>query len=122
MTDTQNTITTSVAFEDFLKAKADGLTRRALRNYREVLDLLVEFLDDNGIETITEGPAGAAGIAEILELVDEFNDDYLVSTINAERDFLRTAGQVSRDLSRWLKNLTSTRRVARAAPVARAQA
>ena len=104
MTDTLKIITVHDAFEDFLRAKGDGLTPRALRNYREVLDLFAEFLDERGLGSFSPGPSSAAHIEEILDLVDEFNDDYLVGTIQAERDFLRTAGLVSRDLSRWLRN------------------
>jgi hypothetical protein len=104
MTDTLKIITVNDAFEDFLRVKGDGLTRRAHRNYREVLDLFAEFLDDRGLGSFSQGPSSAAHIEEILDLVDEFNDEYLVGTIQAERDFLRTAGLVTRDLSRWLRN------------------
>ncbi len=104
MTDTLKIITVSDAFDDFLRVKGEGLTRRAQRNYREVLDLFAEFLDERGLGSFSRGPSSAAHIEEILDLVDEFNEEYLVGTIQAERDFIRTAGLVSRDLSRWLRN------------------
>ena len=109
MTTTLNIITVTDAFEDFLKAKGNGLTPRTRRNYRDVLDLFAEFLDERGLGSFSQGPSGAARIEEILDLQDEFNDDYLVNTIQVERDFLRIAVQVSRDLSSWLKNKTSPR-------------
>ncbi len=121
MTTTLNIITITDAFEDFLSVKGDGLTPRALRNYRDVLDLFAEFLDERGLGSFSQGPSGATQIEEILDLQDEFNDEYLVSTIQAERDFLRIAVQVSRDLSRWLKNKASPR-LTRQTPAARAHA
>jgi len=113
MTDTLNIIHVTDAFEDFLKVRSAGLTRRASRSYRDVLDLFAEFLDDRGLGSFSQGPTGAAQLQEILDLVDEFNEEYLVSTIKAERDFLRIAGQVCRDLTRWLKNQGPTGRMLR---------
>lgn len=111
MTQERTIITTKKACAEFLNARAEGLTRRTLRTYQEVLDLWVEYLDDRGIATIDLTASTAAGrrtgtIEQVLALLDEFNDDYLVSAVRAERDFLRSAGLVSRDFSRWLKSLT----------------
>lgn len=122
MTDTLNLIHVNDAFEDFLKIKGEGLTRRAQRNYRDVLDLFAEFLDERGLGSFSQGPSGVSQLEEIIDLVDEFNDEYLVGTINAERDFLRIAGQVTRDLSRWLKNQAQAGRILKTAPAAPAHA
>lgn len=127
------TITIKKACAEFLSAKSEGLTRRALRNYQEVLDLWAEFLDDHGIGHIDLGlavaPVGArkasvASVEQVLGLLDEFNDDYLVSVVKVERDFLRSAGVVSRDFSRWLKSLTNrpTRRPDESASAGRVHA
>ncbi|MEZ4448696.1 MAG: hypothetical protein R3B09_04385 [Nannocystaceae bacterium] len=123
------TITIKKACAEFLGARAEGLTRRALRNYQEVLDLWVEFLDDHGIGSIDLVASTATGrktgtVEQVLGLLDEFNDDYLVTVVKAERDFLRSAGVVSRDFSRWLKSLTSrpSRRADEAAMAGRAHA
>jgi hypothetical protein len=112
MTQEATIITIKKACAEFLSARAEGLTRRALRNHQEVLDLWVEFLDDRGIGSIDLGPPAAnarrtASLEQINGLLDDFNDDYLVAVIKAERDFLRTAGAVTRDFSRWLKALTT---------------
>lgn len=96
-------IAISQMFDDFLEAKSDGLTRRTARKYAEVLALLEEFLEDHGITAIELGSQGASVLRDTLELIEEFNDEYLVRTIDAERDFLRVASAASRDLSRWLK-------------------
>lgn len=114
MTQDTTIITIKKACAEFMGAKAEGLTRRALRNYQEVLDLWAEFLDDRGIDLLDLGGSPAAGarkaatasVEQVLGLLDEFNDDYLVSVVKAERDFLRSAGVVCRDFGRWLKSLT----------------
>jgi len=102
MTD-HNSIAINQTFDDFLKAKSDALTRRTARKYAEVLALLEEFLEDHAITMIERGPQGASTLRTTLRLIEEFNDDYLIRTIQAERDFLRVASATTRDLSRWLK-------------------
>lgn len=109
MTDHLNAISITQTFDDFIVAKADELTRRTLRKYGEVLSLLGEYLEDHGITTIERGPQGAATIKDILELIEEFNDDYLIRVIDAERDFLRSATSMSRELSRWLRTKRMSR-------------
>ncbi|MCA9634909.1 MAG: hypothetical protein KC420_02635 [Myxococcales bacterium] len=124
MTQELTTITITKAFAEFMAAKGETLTRRALRNYSEVLDLLVEFLDDKGISSVelVAPRRGGATIEQMLGFIDDFNDDYLVNTVKAERDFLRNAGQVSRDLGRWLKNLSARHKKGAEASTASAHA
>lgn len=123
MTQELTNITITKAFADFLGGKGDTLTRRAQRNYTEVLDLLGEFLEEHGITEMGATPRRGAGtIDQVLALIDEFDDDYLVSTIKAEREFLRQAGVVSRDLCRWLKNLGAKQKKGSEASTASAHA
>jgi len=106
MTEHLNAISITQTFDDFMTAKVDEFTRRTLRKYGEVLSLLAEFLEDHGFTTIERGPQGAATLTDIIELIEEFNDDYLVREIDAERDFLRVATAASRDITRWLRTKT----------------
>ncbi|HRI07371.1 MAG TPA: hypothetical protein PKW35_06120 [Nannocystaceae bacterium] len=122
MTHEQTTMTIKKALAEFVSAKADGMTRRALRNYQEVLDIFAEFLEARGITSVEWGPGAtpAAGrkrsatVDQIIGLFDDFNESYLVKTVEAEREFLRSAALTCRDLGRWLQTLGTkpTRRVA----------
>ena len=107
------TMTIKKALAEFVSAKADGMTRRALRNYEEVLDLFAEFLETRGITAVEWGPGAtpAAGkkrsatVDQLIGLFDDFNEGYLVKTVEAEREFLRAAAITCRDLGRWLQSL-----------------
>lgn len=98
---------------EFVSTKAAGMTRRALRNYEEVLDLFGEFLEERGVTTLEWGAAPAAPVTkkrgatveQVIALFDDFNEVYLVSTVKAEREFLRAAALTCRDLGRWLQTL-----------------
>lgn len=122
MTDQLNSISITQAFDDFLGLKADDLTRRTLRKYGEVLGLLGEFLEEHGVTTLERGPKGAAALREILQLIEVYNDEYLIQEIDAERDFLRVAATATGELGRWLKSQGWARRSPGQAPSYRSPA
>ncbi|MCA9694674.1 MAG: hypothetical protein R3A51_02100 [Nannocystaceae bacterium] len=98
----------------FLDARRDGLTRRAARFYAEVIDLLCEYLDSFGIDTIDlrvepgSRPklpwlGSTVDVDTLLEFIDDFGEDFLVNTVAADRTFLRVSEAALRDLHRWLR-------------------
>ncbi len=104
-------LTVTEALAAFLKGRAESLNRRSLRNYEDVLELVDEYLinlDISGIDfvTSTDGRArkpGVASVDRVLAVLDDFEDEFLIAEIGAEREFLRIAEFVTRDLIRWLR-------------------
>ncbi len=104
-------LTVTDALAAFFKGRADSLNRRSRRNYEDVLELVDEYLSNQGITgidfvTSTDGRArkpGVASVDRVLTLLDDFEDEFLIAEIDAEREFLRVAEYVTRDLVRWLR-------------------
>ncbi len=104
----------------FFATREDKLTRRAARLHREVLDHLCEYLENLGIDQVDLEPADPRGdtvpgipwlgscvdVETMIALLDDFQEDYLVHNVNAERTFLRVADAALRNLTRWLRSQT----------------
>ncbi|MCB9751601.1 MAG: hypothetical protein H6713_16630 [Myxococcales bacterium] len=107
----------SSLFARFFDARRGSLTRRAARLHAEVLDHLREYLDTLGIRQVDLKPVDPSGdtlpgipwlgqsvdVDTLIALFDDFQEDYLVHNVNAERTFLRVADVTLRGLSRWLR-------------------
>ncbi len=104
----------------FFSTREDKLTRRAARLHGEVLDHLREYLENLGIDQVDLEPVDPRGdtvpgipwlsssvdVETLVALLDDFQEDYLVHHVNAERTFLRVADAALRNLTRWLRSQT----------------
>lgn len=103
-------MTVTAALHAFMTGKTELLSRRARRNYEDVLELIDEYLANHGVTSIDfvtsparHPKADTAGVDRVLALLDDFEDDYLIAELEAEREFLRVAEYVIRDVVRWLR-------------------
>jgi len=104
-------MTVCAALDAFLVGKSELLNRRARRNYEDVLELIDEYLGNQGITAIdfvttSDGrsrPTGVASVDRVLTLLDDFEDEFLIAELQAQREFLRVAEYVIRDVVRWLR-------------------
>ncbi|MCA9690297.1 MAG: hypothetical protein R3A51_19880 [Nannocystaceae bacterium] len=102
--------------QQFLQQRNADLNKRTRKNYEEVLELVEEYFDELHVRAIDlrttpEGPLGSGviTIGKMLEHLDDFEDAYLIGRIGAERDFVRVAAFVVRDLTRWVRGRRLTR-------------
>ena len=93
-------MTTSTTFRQFIQARQITLTKRSQKTYAEVLDLFDHYLQHLGLN---KANGLQANLEPTITALENFMDDYLIAVLNAEKDFLRSAEVVIRDLHKWLR-------------------
>ncbi len=107
-------------FEEFLSEQRDRLKLRTLSKYKEVLDLLRDHLNRYAYESLSKAETALFkrhynaegeehrefcqifGPDKIIENLGGFLGDFMIRKVIAGQDFKRTAGTVSKKLSKWL--------------------
>lgn len=105
-------MTISTTFRQFLQARHITLTKRSQKTYSEVLDLFENYLQHLGV---TQTNALHTNLETTIAALEDFMDDYLISVLHAEKDFLRSAEVVIRDLHKWLRGQRKPQQKAQAA-------
>ncbi len=109
-------------FDRFLAARHVNLTPRTYRAYTEILDDLTAFLRARRITGVPCDPAYGvpsltseaerlgqlhreqrAALDAFVEVTDDFAERHVVANVGAEREYVRLAQAMIRDLARWLR-------------------
>ncbi len=94
----------------FTTFRGRDLRRRGLQNLQEVIDLLQEYFDEAGVNALDirrDAPGakrrGVITIERAVQYLDDFEDDYLIRVIDADREFIRRAEPIVRGFTRWIR-------------------
>ncbi|MCA9718895.1 MAG: hypothetical protein H6713_17025 [Myxococcales bacterium] len=77
---------------------------------QEVIDLLDEYFHSAGVRIVDirrnapkSKQRGVITIERAVQFLEDFEDDYLIRTIDADREFIRRAEHVVRGFMRWIR-------------------
>ena len=94
----------------FSNLRTAGMNRRGRHNFMEIIDSLSEYFEECNVEVVNLARGAlnqprrrVFSCARVLEMLDDFEDDYLISTLDADPEFMRRASYVVRDFTRWLR-------------------